>query len=453
MAVPPAQSQRPLPSVFLSYASEDRQAAQIIREALPGYGLEVWYDESALEGGDAWDQKIRRQIRDCDFFMPLISAKTEARHEGYFRREWRLAVERTLDMADDHTFLLPVVIDETAQSGARVPEKFLAVQWTRLPGGQPTAAFEALCRRLASGQGVGLRLPRRTPDQPAGARPMASAVRQYPEFPREEPGQKVRFWALVIAWPFQAGWVFFNRFPKWIRITAYAWLFVALLVKGCSGRDAERPRVAHVSGNKINQLADKYDGNSDAAEAEQAAKLGTEIAKQYMRAAAPGPTAGTPAPRQTSPTDTRMTATVPRVAASGPHMTATVPRVAASAPLLVIPFSVPRTDPEARELAGSTFGQLFGKLSLSHHGGVSLAKEPPPVVDAAAAADLGREKNSKYVLFGTIEGEPGARSLAIKLIEVADGSVLWSKSYPIAGADSASIAADVDSKVQEAEDD
>lgn len=129
----------PAPSrtVFLSYASQDRPAAKILRDALPTFGLEVWYDESDLTGGDAWDQKIRRQIRECDFFMPVISATTEVRHEGYFRREWRLAVERSFDMADDHTFLLPVVIDEIQQTGARVPERFLTVQWSRLPGGQP----------------------------------------------------------------------------------------------------------------------------------------------------------------------------------------------------------------------------------------------------------------------------------------------------------------------------
>src|SRR3981081_505030 len=86
-----AEAPRSPPTVFLSYASDDRSAAQIIREALPALGLEVWYDESDLNGGDAWDQKIRRQIRECDFFMPLVSAQTEARHEGYFRRERRPA--------------------------------------------------------------------------------------------------------------------------------------------------------------------------------------------------------------------------------------------------------------------------------------------------------------------------------------------------------------------------
>src|SRR6201997_130060 len=177
----PSDPQRPPPSVFLSYASEDRKAAQSLRDALGTYGLEVWYDESGLDGGDAWDQKIRRQIRECNFFMPLISAQTEARPEGYFRREWRLAVERTHDMADDHPFLLPIVIDDTTQAGARVPERFLSVHWLRVPGGRPTPALEALCRRLVCGQPV-VKPSKKALNQPAASRSLAR-TREYPQFP------------------------------------------------------------------------------------------------------------------------------------------------------------------------------------------------------------------------------------------------------------------------------
>ena len=137
------------PSVFLSYATADRAAARALRDALRAAGLDVWYDESELMGGDAWDQKIRRQIRECDYFMPLISANTEARKEGYFRREWRLAVERNLDMADDVLFLVPVALDETVEEGARVPERFLGVQWL-----QPVVnTSRALCITFESDQG------------------------------------------------------------------------------------------------------------------------------------------------------------------------------------------------------------------------------------------------------------------------------------------------------------
>ena len=88
----------PAHAVFLSYASEDAGAAEPIATALRTAGIEVWFDREELRGGDAWDHRIREQIHDCRLFMPIVSAHTEARIEGYFRREWKLAVDRTHDI-------------------------------------------------------------------------------------------------------------------------------------------------------------------------------------------------------------------------------------------------------------------------------------------------------------------------------------------------------------------
>lgn len=46
-------------AVFLSYASQDAEAAKRICYALRAAGVEVWFDQNELTGGDAWDQKIR----------------------------------------------------------------------------------------------------------------------------------------------------------------------------------------------------------------------------------------------------------------------------------------------------------------------------------------------------------------------------------------------------------
>src|SRR5476651_708014 len=97
-------------AVFLSYASQDAEAAQKICEALRAAGIEVWFDQSELRSGDAWDRQIRERIHDCRLFVPLISANTEARSEGYFRREWKLAIDRTHDMSERLAFVVPVVI-------------------------------------------------------------------------------------------------------------------------------------------------------------------------------------------------------------------------------------------------------------------------------------------------------------------------------------------------------
>ena len=134
--------------VFLSYAREDTGAARRIADALRGFGVEVWFDQSELRGGDAWDAKIKSQIRECALFVAIISANTQARGEGYFRREWKLAIERTHDMAAGIPFLIPVVVDQTPESKALVPEEFMRVQWTRLADGTPTAQFVERIKRL-----------------------------------------------------------------------------------------------------------------------------------------------------------------------------------------------------------------------------------------------------------------------------------------------------------------
>ncbi len=135
-------------AVFLSYASEDAAAARRICDALRAAGIEAWFDQSELRGGDAWDASIRAQIKACALFVPVISRHSQARNEGYFRLEWKLAVDRSHLMASDRAFLLPVVIDDTANEEARVPDKFREVQWLRLPAGDAPAAFIDTVRRL-----------------------------------------------------------------------------------------------------------------------------------------------------------------------------------------------------------------------------------------------------------------------------------------------------------------
>jgi adenylate cyclase len=140
--------------IFLSYASQDTAVALHVRDALQQAGLEIWFDQNELRGGDAWDASIRRQIRECALFIPLISANTDARGEGYFRLEWKLAVERSHLMADDQAFLLPLVIDETREDVARVPDRFRERQWMRLKGGRMPPEHIALLLRVSAGASI-----------------------------------------------------------------------------------------------------------------------------------------------------------------------------------------------------------------------------------------------------------------------------------------------------------
>jgi len=144
------QVTEPSHAVFLSYASQDAEAAQRICEALRSAGIEVWFDQSELRGGDAWDQSIRRQIKNCALFVPVVSRHTHDRAEGYFRLEWKLAVDRSHLIMTNKAFLLPVVVDATGEDDENVPDKFREVQWTRLLAGETPPAFVERVQRLLS---------------------------------------------------------------------------------------------------------------------------------------------------------------------------------------------------------------------------------------------------------------------------------------------------------------
>ena len=138
-------------AVFLSYASQDAEAVARVAAGLEAAGVEVWFDKAELKGGDAWDAAIRRRIKECTLFLPIVSAATDARDEGYFRLEWKLAIDRSHLMAGDKAFLMPVMLDGTSQNAARVPDRFREVHWSRASTTEEIAAFARDVVRLLEG--------------------------------------------------------------------------------------------------------------------------------------------------------------------------------------------------------------------------------------------------------------------------------------------------------------
>jgi TolB-like protein len=184
----------------------------------------------------------------------------------------------------------------------------------------------------------------------------------------------------------------------------YIWLAIALMSKGCMPSDRRYHRASSEDAKTLKEIPGNYDRSLS------------------------------------TPTDTDLGSQIAR------EVTAEVgERLGAGRPLLTIPFSAPSDDPTAQKLADSMFAQVYGKVELSHHGQVGLTKEPLSAPDVSAAVKRGRALHSKYVLYGAVD-EP-AQILTVNMVSVADSSLLWSQSYPVANADPAKIAAEVSSKV------
>jgi TIR domain len=126
-------------TIFISYSSDDIGAAKKLFADLQEIGGDVaWFDKTALKPGDNWDQHLRSAVQRCSLFLPLLSANTERRTEGYFRLEWSEAAER-FKRIQGRKFIFPIVIDFDYAGAmgryALVPEAFKSVQYCHAPGG------------------------------------------------------------------------------------------------------------------------------------------------------------------------------------------------------------------------------------------------------------------------------------------------------------------------------
>jgi len=404
----------PRPSVFISYASENRGAARLLRDALSEGGLEVWYDENELSGGDAWDQKIRRQIRECTYFMPVISAQTEARREGYFRREWRLAVDRSHDMADDAMFLIPVVIDQTTEAGARVPEKFATVQWLKCPGGAATPALRALAARLASGEHSSLppaappsiaqaRRPLAAPpaskqDPAAQAHPGPPPMPPFPQKPADR-HDRIKYVVEVLWWLIWTAWSLFKRMPKWLRFLLILWFVFGVVLKSCN-TDSDSPKALRPSDAK--------------GQAEKAQSLRDAAAK--LDKLASDPDAGN-LKSGFAKAGAEIVRAVSEDVDEGLGWTGQVE---------LEPFT--GGDADAQKLADEIFGRVFSGLSQARPTQVRVRPASVASGDDAALAAAAAKAGDDYIVLGRNSGS----EVEVRLLKADSAAALWTGHFSLA---------------------
>jgi hypothetical protein len=122
-------------SVFLSYANEDRAAAERLKDALQEE-VDVWLDKDDLRGGEKWWPRIKRAIEDSSIFVPLLSENSLTRSRGVFWKEWNYAAEVDQEFSPlSGRFIFPVRIDDSAMTG--LPDYIRDSQVRRALGGQP----------------------------------------------------------------------------------------------------------------------------------------------------------------------------------------------------------------------------------------------------------------------------------------------------------------------------
>lgn len=207
-------------------------------------------------------------------------------------------------------------------------------------------------------------------------------------------------------WACSSAWVLFKRLPRWARAVATVWICIAIFSRSESPRREVSPDVSPAKIAKLKAISEKYQGPLNK---KDLVKLGTEIARNFSDDSEEG--------------------------------------AAENSPLLAVPFTAPAGDVTAAKLADTVFVMAYGRLSIAHPGQVGLTSDPLPSRELGAALERGRANHSMYVLYGTIDAVNQEPVLGVKIAAVADGSVTWSKSYPVAGADPAAIASEVEANM------
>jgi len=79
--------------IFISYAREDIEAANKLYVKLKSVlNINPWFDKECLKVGLKWRPAIRKEIRESEFFIALVSKNTGSRR-GFVHTELHEALE------------------------------------------------------------------------------------------------------------------------------------------------------------------------------------------------------------------------------------------------------------------------------------------------------------------------------------------------------------------------
>ena len=130
-------------TVFISYSSEQGEAATRIELSLKGDGHSVFRDRSSLPPGESFDARIRTAIEESDLFIFLISRESIAQGR-YTLTELKFAEQKWGHPAGH---VLPVFADATPKDA--VPAFLRAVTMLR-PRGNLVAEVAAEVDRMTA---------------------------------------------------------------------------------------------------------------------------------------------------------------------------------------------------------------------------------------------------------------------------------------------------------------
>lgn len=144
-----------MPKVFISHSSKDSEFVEAeIVDLLKRHGIDHWYSKDDIGGGDQWVQRIINALKQCDWFVIVLSPRSvEAK---YVRYEVSWAVDNL-----ENGRIVPVLYEDCKPDRLHFALPFIQHIDFKNPGELPKARAELLRRWGVAYDGKGGAAPAR----------------------------------------------------------------------------------------------------------------------------------------------------------------------------------------------------------------------------------------------------------------------------------------------------
>jgi TIR domain len=106
--------------VFLSYSRDDHSIAEKLKNEFNRNGIRVFFDKDSLKTGGNYDDILIKTIKECDYFIVLISKNSIGNKNRYaYETEWSHAIA----FDSDKDYLRPYIIDDTSPGDENIPQR------------------------------------------------------------------------------------------------------------------------------------------------------------------------------------------------------------------------------------------------------------------------------------------------------------------------------------------
>ncbi len=107
--------------VFISYAHPDVEPAQRLYYNLKESGHDPWLDSESLLPGKNWKIEIRKAMKDCRYFIALISSQSVTKR-GYVQKELKLALDILEEFPPGSIYVIPARLNRCESTDERLQE-------------------------------------------------------------------------------------------------------------------------------------------------------------------------------------------------------------------------------------------------------------------------------------------------------------------------------------------